>query len=217
MKRVKVVAAVTTVAVFLLSAAGGPAAAGDAKRYVVVFQKTDLPINVDAIVTAAGGTITSRLPQIGAVGATSTNSNFAAAVAANTEVRAVSEDIELQMIPENIEMQLIPTLAPPQQAEPGPAEPAGPDPQPMPDNLGNQQWDKMRMNATATGSYAVQRGRPEVRVAVIDTGADVLPFRHPDIAPNLNFALSRSFVGATGGTAGDPEPNSWDDKTGHSS
>lgn len=53
----------------------------------------------------------------------------------------------------------------------------------MPDPLGNQQWDKMRMNATSTGSYAVQQGRRDVRVAVLDTGADQT---HPDIAPHLS-------------------------------
>ena len=65
------------------------------------------------------------------------------------------------------------------------------DPQPMPDPLGSQQWDKMRMNATLTGSYAVQQGRHDVHVAVIDTGADTF---HPDIAPNLDLADSMSFV-----------------------
>ena len=61
----------------------------------------------------------------------------------------------------------------------------------MPDPLGKEQWDKMRMNATLTGSYAMQRGRKDVRVFVIDTGVDQT---HPDIAPNLDAADSVSFV-----------------------
>src|SRR5436305_13617555 len=47
------------------------------------------------------------------------------------------------------------------------------------------------MNATLTGSYAIQQGRKDVRVFVIDTGADQT---HPDVAPNLDVAQSISFV-----------------------
>ena len=60
----------------------------------------------------------------------------------------------------------------------GTYSPAGPDPQPMPDPLGREQWDKMRMNATMTGSYAVQQGRRDVVVAFLDTGVDQ---RHRDL------------------------------------
>src|SRR5206468_2564611 len=45
--------------------------------------------------------------------------------------------------------------------------------------------------ATTTGSYAIQPGRPDVRVFVIDTGVDQ---SHPDIAENLDVAESKSFV-----------------------
>src|SRR5581483_1586355 len=73
----------------------------------------------------------------------------------------------------------------------GTASPTGSDAQPMPDPLGYEQWDKKKLNATLTGSYALQRGRKDVRVAVLDTGADQ---SHPDVAPNLDTADSRSFV-----------------------
>ena len=42
-----------------------------------------------------------------------------------------------------------------------------------------------------SGSYAVQRGRPQVVVAVLDTGVEA---DHPDIASNLDLARSRSFA-----------------------
>ncbi len=90
----------------------------------------------------------------------------------------------------------------------------------MPDNLGREQWDKMRMNATLTGSYAVQQGKKQVVAAVLDTGAEVLPTPHVDIAPNLDFARSRSFVDSSTGRAlsvADPNPASWDDRNGHGS
>ena len=51
--------------------------------------------------------------------------------------------------------------------------------------------DKKKLDATTTGSYAIQPGRKDVRVFVIDTGADQF---HPDVAPNLDVPGSRSFV-----------------------
>src|SRR5205814_8385758 len=59
------------------------------------------------------------------------------------------------------------------------------------DPLSGQQWDKARIGASASDSYAVERGRRDVVVAVLDTGADIA---HPDIAPNLDLLRSRSFV-----------------------
>ena len=47
------------------------------------------------------------------------------------------------------------------------------------------------INATPTGSQAVEPGRPEVLVGVVDTGIDA---SHPDIAPNFDAALSRNFT-----------------------
>jgi len=72
------------------------------------------------------------------------------------------------------------------------------------------------MRASNQGSYAVQQGRPDVVIAVLDTGADILTVPHQDIAPNLDFARSRSFVGAVP-PGGDPTPAAWDDKNGHGS
>ncbi|MDP9352391.1 MAG: S8 family serine peptidase [Chloroflexota bacterium] len=189
---------------------------GATREYVVVFsQPSGLPAQVDRIVASAGGTVTVRLPEIGAIGAQSADPNFAANVAAHPSVQTVSLDIVTQMIPDHFALD-----ASHSDNNGGTESPPGPDPQPMPDNLGREQWDKMRLNATLSGSYAVEPGRKDVVVAVLDTGAEVLPVAHPDIAPNLDFARSRSFVDSATGAAlavADPNPASWDDRHGHGS
>jgi subtilisin family serine protease len=170
-----------------VGAAAPAAAAGPATDYTIAFSNANgLPADVDALVAAAGGTVTQRLPQIGGIGVTSTNPDFAAAMGRNNGVKAVAQSVRTSLVDP---VDAAATGGPANGG--GSASPAGPDPQPMPDPLGNEQWDKMRMNATLSGSYAVQQGRKDVRVFVIDTGADQT---HPDVAPNLDVAASRSFV-----------------------
>ena len=65
------------------------AAAGPSTVYSIAFNgPSGLPANVDALVAAAGGTVTTRLPEIGGIGVTSTNPNFAAALGKNSSVKA---------------------------------------------------------------------------------------------------------------------------------
>jgi lantibiotic leader peptide-processing serine protease len=62
------------------------------------------------------------------------------------------------------------------------------------------QWDMLQTHATTSGSQSVATGRG-VTVGVIDSGVDMT---HPDIAPNLNVALSCSFIYPSDPTA-DPQ------------
>ena len=181
------------------------------KRYVIVYhQQSSIPKTADDRVSRMGGQIITRMEEIGAVVATSSNPNFAAELAqADSSVSDVSEDIEIKMIPTPEEMGL-------NAMGDGPVEPPGSDTQTGPEPFYPFQWDKKRIRASNQGSYAVQQGRPDVVVAVLDTGADILPVPHQDIAPNLDFARSRSFVGAVP-PGGDPNPAAWDDKNGHGS
>ena len=198
---------ICTVALLSLSAS----AFAEEKRYIVVLKHQNLiSANAERAIQDRGGTITTKIPQIGVLGVVSENPNFAAEIAADKNVDSVSEDIHSRMIPTPAQMNLQPMSA---------VEPAGPDTQTGPDAFYNPfQWDKKRIRASNEGSYAVQQGRPDVVVAVLDTGAQVMigaaPAPHPDINPNLDYARSRSFV-AVASPNGDPNPAAWDDRNGH--
>jgi lantibiotic leader peptide-processing serine protease len=164
------------------------AAGGGAKMWVVAFkQQSGLPSNVDQLVASAGGTIVVRIPEIAGIAVNSANPDFGAAMGAKTSVQAADLATPTQLIdPRESDVGTFSS-----DNNGGNYSPAGADPQVEPDPLGVQQWDKMRMNVSTTGSYALQRGRHEVRVSVLDTGADQF---HIDVLPNLDIASSASFV-----------------------
>ncbi len=178
----KVFLAALALVAFMIFATAGTASEGGAKDYSVAFnQQSGLPANVEAMVAAAGGTITMRLPEIGGIGVTSANPNFADEMAANASVKAAGAAAIASIGPSG------PAAFDAAIADAGnnggTASPTGSDAQAMPDSLGYEQWDKKKLNATTTGTYATQRGRKDVRVFVIDTGADQT---HIDVAANLS-------------------------------
>ena len=172
-------------AVLIPASAMGTSSAGS-QHYTVAFTNASgLPANVDQMVQNAGGTIVERIPQIGGIGVESSNPNFAADIAKNNSVKAAAVSVEAS-IPETDQLSTDSSTD-----NGGTYSPTGSDTQAMPDPLGSEQWDKKKLNATTTGTYAIQPGRKDVKVFVIDTGADM---SHPDVAPNLDVADSRSFV-----------------------
>src|SRR5256714_8091281 len=173
-------AALGAVALALTLVAPGSARTdgGGQKQYLVVFTgQSGLPAKASKLVADAGGAVTATLPQLGTLRASSARGDFAAALAASSQVAGVGTDAVRQLIPSDDAGGSAPRSAT--------APSSGGDP------LSGQQWDKARIGASASGSYAVRRGRRDVVVAVLDTGADT---SHPDIGPNLDLARSRSFV-----------------------
>jgi lantibiotic leader peptide-processing serine protease len=177
-KRPLVALGAAALALTLVAPGGARTDGGGPQRYVVLFTGMGgLPANASKLVADAGGTVTTTLPQLGAVRVSSARDDFATVVASSPQVAGVGVDAVRQLIPSDDAGGSAP--------RPATAPASGGDP------LSGQQWDKARIGASATGSYAVQRGRRDVVVAVLDTGADT---SHPDIAPNLDLARSRSFV-----------------------
>src|SRR5205814_3911312 len=153
--------------------------------WVIAFQNANsLPDNVDSMVASAGGTVLVKIPEIGGLAAKSSNPNFGANMVANVQVKTADIATPTQLIDPVVGTESSTNNG-------GTAQPTGSDTQPMPDSLGAEQWDKKKMNATLTGTYAIQQGRKDVRVFVIDTGVDQT---HIDIAANLDTADSISFV-----------------------
>ena len=171
------------------------------KVYTVAFASNSLPANVDQLVAAAGGKIIVRLPQIGGIGVLSSNPGFAATMSASASVAAAEKAARTAVSPTEkggafgassaAKGQSLVAFERTRRHRGGRGSGVGADPQPEPDDLGSEQWDKMRLNVSLSGSYAVDQGRPEVHVAFTDTGVDQT---HPDIQANLDVADSTSFV-----------------------
>jgi lantibiotic leader peptide-processing serine protease len=144
-----------------------------------------------------------RLPEIGGLGVLSSRATFAATMSASASVAAAERSARTSVPPSEAGAVFGSTAAAQTHSQAafrarrhggghgGGSNGVGVDPQPEPDDLGSEQWDKMRMNVSLTGSYAVDRGRPQVHVAFTDTGVDQT---HPDIQANLDVADSTSFV-----------------------
>jgi lantibiotic leader peptide-processing serine protease len=178
--KVWIPAAFLAVALAVTGTASARTDAAPSKRYVVAFaQASGLPPNAGQLVADAGGTIASSLPQIGGVRVTSSNPDFVSTILRSSQVSAAGAETTYLMVPRDDSSG---TAAP---RRGGRIAVGGMDP------LYGQQWDKLRLDATPSGSYAVQRGRRDVVVAVLDSGADLT---HPDVAPNLDVSRSRSFV-----------------------
>ena len=198
------------VLIVVMSGAASPgrvAAQSAEKRWVVLFhQQSTLPNGAAATIARAGGVLVASLPEVGAMVATG-QPGFDTRVAADPSVAYVAEDVPVRMIAPRGMSALDPSAA-----GDGPVEPTGSDAQTGTEPFYRFQWDKKRMRASDQGSYSVERGRRDVVVAVLDTGAEAA---HPDIAPNLDAVRSRSFVPVAANPDGDANPAAWDDKNGH--
>jgi lantibiotic leader peptide-processing serine protease len=160
-------------AVVMVLLMGAALASSAPRNYVIVAKSigqgsTDL----DNAVVSAGGKITARMPVVGIVVAESENPGFLSIVTSDPRIVSAAEDIEVQWIDNGPVVEAVP-------------EPAGVNSEPY----WAYQWNIRQISADKTAE-AGKLGYG-ARVAVIDSG---IWSGHPDIALNLNLALSRSFV-----------------------
>ncbi len=134
--------------------------------------------DLDDAVTASGGQITARIPEIGVVLATSDNPDFLAQIVGDTRVQQAAEDIEVPWINNEPNVEAGDLVL----------RPDGVNSEPYNAYL----WNIRQIHADDTAAAGDQGwGVKRARVAVLDAG---IWSAHPDIAPNLNVALSKSFV-----------------------
>jgi lantibiotic leader peptide-processing serine protease len=148
-----------------------------AQSYLVAFSGGSIPSNADAVVAAAGGTITALYTNVGAVLARSTSASFVAVLRASAGVAAVGAV-------SSVHSQLSPVAAAGK-----PHHPTKP-PAPKGDPLSFRQWDMDQIHAPA--AHAITNGNKSVLVGMFDSGVDVT---HPDLAGQVNAAASVSCVG----------------------
>lgn len=161
------------VVVLLVGAVSVATAQARVRNYVVLApSENSLPSGLLQEIRAAGGTVTEAMPEIGVAVVTSANPNFASRVRG---ARSVVPSINLRWLQPVEHIELTNVTDPPNSTED--------------DVLFNLQWGHDAVNSHNAWARGV-RG-DGVRVAVLDTG---FLTNHPDLAPNINLALSHSFV-----------------------
>ncbi|GAA0210888.1 S8 family serine peptidase [Kangiella japonica] len=162
-----------------IGAAMGLPILGHAESFVVV-AKNKINKNLVNSVEAMGATVTQEIPQVGLLVIETDNPDIRERLAGVSGVASTFKDFTLNYI------------------TPNPTEEFGVTFEEMatsPPNTGDDdfffdlQWGHDAVNATEAWEAGV-RGQG-VRVAVLDSGIDS---SHPDLVPNLNMALSTSFV-----------------------
>jgi lantibiotic leader peptide-processing serine protease len=186
------------------------AAPASAARYIVVFKPGSSGQGVQAV-RAAGGAVV-RINKIGVGTARSARSDFVAKLRASGKVVGVSHYAGFYQKPLQISAARAPQSIAATAQFPTPGEAATGCAQQFappggtgagPDALSVCQWDMRIINASPTGSYAVNQGEG-VTIGINDTGVDLT---HQDIAPNLDLALSCSFIRPTTPTS---LPQEWE-------
>jgi len=164
-------------AVLIIGSAYGSSA--EAKNYLILAKTQGKGSTaIDDLISMAGGTILSRLEKIGVVVASSDNPQFLDIVVGDPRISKAAEDVEVNWIPEEnyIEANEADLTAQGLNSEP----------------YWGYQWNIRQIHADQTAANGdLGWGVKRARVAVLDAG---IWSSHPDIGPNVNLALCKSFV-----------------------
>jgi subtilisin family serine protease len=169
----------TVVVVLVVLLAGVAAASAAPHSYLIVAKgQGQGSADLNDVVAYAGGTITAKIPEIGVVVASSDNPEFLALVVKDARVQQAAEDIVVPWI--NNERAV--------QATEADLQVQGVNSEPY----WGYQWNIRQIHADQTATAGdMGWGVKRARVAVLDAG---IITTQPDLAPNLNLALSTSFV-----------------------
>jgi subtilisin family serine protease len=170
------------------------ASAATAGNYLVVYKQRAVPADAAAAIERAGGSFVYSYPEIGVAIASSEDAGFRDALLADTRV-----DGAAPTAPYAVALDVVDAEGPPPGDLPNAPATDG-------DTFSALQWDMRQIKAPE--AHAVTGGSRAVLVGDIDTGLD---FRHPDLAPNVDFTNSVSCLGGIPNQA----PAAWDDDNGH--
>ena len=161
-----------------VSAQGGPSVE---RTYLIIARGNALPAGLAEAVEAADGRMVGTAVEIGVATAVSSDPDFRSAVGSLKGIRSVSISPSLQRVDPTrvIEGPSISAVNPPN---------TGDD-----DFFFDLQWGHDAVDAPE--AWEAGRRGAGARVAVLDTGFDT---DHPDLAPNIDFDASLSFVPGEG-------------------
>src|SRR4029453_979418 len=166
-------------------------------EYLVAYADGVSAAAAGAAVKAAGGTILKENTRVGVATVKSANPAFLSAAAAQKALVGAARNRPIGRIPsgapaakDEVERR---TAA--ERAKAGAAAAKAGSSQagrvPNQEPLADKQGDMRMIDATPSGSYRVDQGRPGVLVGIIDSGIDG---NHPDLRANFNRPLSRNFA-----------------------
>jgi subtilisin family serine protease len=148
----------------------------DSRNYLILAKGNGAGSStLDDLVAVAGGKVEAKLEAIGVVAASSANPQFLDLILADPRVSQAAEDLEFNWLPNETAVE----------ATEKEVQDLGLNSEPY----WGYQWNIRQIHADVTAAAGYQG--LGVRVAVVDSG---IWSGHPDIAPNLNLALSKSFV-----------------------
>jgi subtilisin family serine protease len=196
MKRTVFVNCIVILALLLAIPHAQPASAAGLNVRYLILAETQGPGSITFLNEVTKyGTAVNVMESIGAVFADSSDPNFYKKLKAATGVQAVSTDVDINWLPGNERV-----------VEESEVEAAGFDL--LDEPRGALQWNLVQIHADETAANGDRgNGVVRARVAVLDSG---IVTNHPDITPNLNLDLSKSFVPGEGLM---PPPNTFNHGT----
>ena len=187
--RKPLVAGLMAAAAFGIAQSAG--AGGDAREYVVLYERGVSAEQGKAAIEDAGGRLIRQNAQVGLATVRSDQADFAEEVAEEEAIVGAAPNKPVGEVPEGQKPDAAPDIEDPMYEAnrvAGAKRPQAAAPGVEP--FYGAQWDMRMIGATPEGSYKTQQGEG-VQVGIIDTGIEA---SHPDIEPNFDAELSRNFT-----------------------
>jgi subtilisin family serine protease len=191
-RRIVIGVLVGVVAAVLSAPASASSAQSATREFLVLYKAGVSPVVARAAVKAAGGAVVRENTAIGLATVRASAADFKQAAGRQGAIAGVAGNRPIGVSPKDGSAKVKQNKVETEGRGTGAATgQLGATATPAAEPLAGLQWDMAQIDATASGSYAVETGDRRVRVGIMDTGVDG---NHPDIAPNFSRVLSRNFT-----------------------